>query len=80
MPVGAKQVLRHRLSRQVRRFSALGKSATSRDPLDGVPKSRRAAYEDMIGLIYECSGNMAAALALVERLTARLRGLHNTKE
>jgi hypothetical protein len=42
------------------------------DPLAGIPPKRRAIYEEMIDLIYECSSNRSAAKVLVDRVTARL--------
>lgn len=42
------------------------------DPLSAVPPRKRAVYQEMIALIYECMPNRTAAKGLVDRLTARL--------
>ena len=50
----------------------LGKEAAASDPLISVTPSRKAAYQHIISLIYECSANRVVAGVLVERLLARL--------
>lgn len=50
----------------------LGDGATATDPLAALPRPKKAAYEHIISLIYECSANRVAAGALVERLLGRL--------
>lgn len=50
----------------------LGQGAAASDPLEALPASRKAAYQHVISLIYECSANRIAAGALIERLLARL--------
>ena len=50
----------------------LGQDAAMSDPFGALPASRRAAYQHVISLIYECSANRVAAGALIERLLARL--------
>lgn len=42
-------------------------------PLARLPADRRALYEEMFRLIYECSLNRAAAKALVDRILERIR-------
>jgi len=50
----------------------LGNGATASDPLAALPRPKKAAYQHIISLIYECSANRIAAGALVERLLSRL--------
>lgn len=45
----------------------------SKDPLSAVSPKRREIYQEIIGLIYECSANKIAAKALVDRVTSRLK-------
>jgi molecular chaperone HtpG len=42
-------------------------------PLARLPADRRAFYEEMFRLIYECSSNRAAAKALVDRILEKIR-------
>ena len=50
------------LARKVaRRFKAQPKAS----PLDALPAPKRRAFEQVIALIYECSGNKAAAAKLL---------------
>lgn len=41
-------------------------------PLDRIPAERRALYEEMFALIYECSVNRTAAKALVDRIMLKI--------
>lgn len=41
-------------------------------PLDRLPADRRAWYEEMFAMIYECSVNRAAAKSLVDRMMAKV--------
>jgi hypothetical protein len=50
----------------------LGDGATESNPLAALPSPKKAAYQHVISLIYECSANRIAAGALVERLLSRL--------
>jgi molecular chaperone HtpG len=54
------------------KFGSLDSSERAPDPFRSVPPKRRAIYEEVIGLIYECATNRVAAKALVDRLIARL--------
>jgi molecular chaperone HtpG len=48
---------------------------TAKEPLSQFKPQVRAAYEQVIGLIYECSSNRSAAKALVTKLLAKLEAL-----
>jgi hypothetical protein len=51
-----------------------GVDGGQRDPLRFYTPKVRKAYERIIGLIYECSANRAAAGAMVEKILDRLEG------
>ncbi len=42
------------------------------DILEGLPKQKRAAYKEVIDLIYDCSVNQVAAKSLIDRMLDRL--------
>jgi hypothetical protein len=44
----------------------------SASALSDIPRSKRRAYEQVIGLIYECSASQANAKLLVEKILARI--------
>lgn len=48
-----------------------GEGAATASPLDRLPPARRAFYEEMFSLIYECSANRSAAKSLVDRIMAK---------
>jgi hypothetical protein len=50
----------------------LGAEAAETDPLEQFSPRDRKTYQHIISLIYECSTNRAAALALVDKLLTRL--------
>jgi molecular chaperone HtpG len=56
-----------------RRVAKLDQGKSQSDgPLSILPHDKRRAYEEVLGLIYECSLNPAAARALVERIIAKV--------
>jgi hypothetical protein len=67
---------RHTLARRLRkiesRFDGLKSLEGIEDPFAEVSPAQRAAYEQIIDLIYDCSPNKAAARILVDRIMTRL--------
>jgi Histidine kinase-, DNA gyrase B-, and HSP90-like ATPase len=68
---------RSELSKQVTATEArvsklLGKEPKAADVLARYKPQLRAAYEQVLGLIYECASNRAAAKALVEKILGKL--------
>ncbi len=55
-----------------KRLKAVGPSVNGEDPLSGLNPAKRRHYQEIFGLIVECSQNKAAAVALLERIKARL--------
>jgi hypothetical protein len=53
-------------------MKALGGQATELDPLERFKPSEQRAYRHIISLIYECSTNRSASIALVDKLLTRL--------
>lgn len=51
---------------------AMGEAEVSGGPLDRLPAPKRAMYEHMIELIYDCSTNRNAAKALVDRIIQKV--------
>lgn len=66
-----KQELGQRVEQLEEAVAKLSDQASD-DPLHLVPPAKRDAYRDVLGLIYECSSNRAAAKSLVERIIERL--------
>lgn len=54
------------------RLEAVTRSTTSSSPLERMAPERKAHYEEMFSLIYECAANRSAAKALVDRILAKL--------
>lgn len=54
------------------RLSDVLKTNAPSSPLSRLPADRRAFYEEMFHLIYECASNRAAAKALVDRILERV--------
>jgi molecular chaperone HtpG len=68
---------RSELSKQVtateeRVSKLLGKEPKAADVLARYKPQLRAAYEHVLGLIYECASNRSAAKALVEKILGKL--------
>jgi molecular chaperone HtpG len=57
----------------------LGSKAAASEPFARFQPAKRAAYEQIIALVYECASNSAAASALVEKILARLE-LHEKEK
>lgn len=49
-----------------------GDDAPAASPLDRLSPDRRAFYEEMFSLIYECSANRSAAKSLVDRIMSKV--------
>lgn len=54
------------------RLNGLLNTDSASSPLARLPADRRAFYEEMFRLIYECSSNRSAAKALVDRILERV--------
>ncbi len=54
------------------RLEAVTRSTPSSSPLERMAPERKAHYEEMFSLIYECAANRSAAKALVDRILAKL--------
>jgi molecular chaperone HtpG len=59
-----------RLRGELERLAAAKSEISS--PLDRLTPDRRAWYEEMFALIYECSANRSAAKSLVDRIMAKV--------
>jgi hypothetical protein len=57
---------------ETRVIKLLGAPAKETDPLDGFKPHVRAAYQNIISMIYNFASNSAAAASLVEKILARL--------
>lgn len=68
--------LRRRLRTLQARYEAVRSLPRTRGRPVPIGSSRRAAYEEIIDLIYEYASNVKAANALVNRITARLAAEH----
>lgn len=54
------------------RLSEVTETDVAASPLDRMTANRRALYEEMFALIYECSVNRSAAKALIDRIMLKL--------
>ena len=73
LPIDTAQDLRKRLEKVQRESNRILQSPAMPSALMALPGPKRRAYEHVIGLIYECSPNQAAAKLLVDRILARLK-------
>ena len=51
---------------------AMGDKAEEMSPLSRLPPKKRAMYEHLFGLIYDCSTNRSAAKALIDRILLKV--------
>lgn len=79
LPLQTRKKLDRRLASLRKRYGVMGAEGTSKDLFGEFPKAKRAAYEEVIGLIYECAANRAAAAAMVDRIAARLAAANRRK-
>ncbi|BCA62688.1 hypothetical protein HMP09_1922 [Sphingomonas sp. HMP9] len=68
----ASETMRERSVRQRERLVAICGTEQPPSPLDRLPDERRAIYQEMIDLIYQCSVNRIAAKSLVDRILEKL--------
>jgi hypothetical protein len=54
------------------RLASVTETDAAKSPLDRMTAGRRALYEEMFALIYECSVNRTAAKALIDRIMLKL--------
>ena len=64
--------LRKRKYKLARDVSKLLNAPVKASALSDLPPSKRQAYEQLIGLIYECSASQANAKLLVDKILARI--------
>jgi hypothetical protein len=64
--------LRKRKERLERDVSKTLQAPVRASALSDIPSSKRRAYEQLIGLIYECSTSEANAKLLVDKILARI--------
>ena len=55
-----------------RRLKAVGSPVNGEGPLSSLKPTKRRHYQEIFDLIVECSPNKVAAVALLERIKARL--------
>ena len=67
-----KVLLNERIAVLERELNQVRKFESSTETLRQIPKSKRAAYEKIFGLIYECSDNQASAQKLINRIITKL--------
>jgi len=72
LPASVVAELKKRKAKLGRDVSRILKSPVLPSALCDVPSSRRRAYEQIIGLIYECSASQANAKLLVDKILARI--------
>jgi hypothetical protein len=73
LPIDTSLVLRGRLEELTKEVARKLKASPKVSPLDALPAAKRRAYEQMIGLIYECSANQTNAKALVDKIIERIK-------
>jgi hypothetical protein len=64
--------LKKRKEKLERDVSRILKAPVKASALSDIPSSKRRAYEQLIGLIYECSASQANAKLLVDKILARI--------
>lgn len=72
LPVGTLAELKKRKDKVERDVSRILKAPVRASALADIPSSKRRAYEQVIGLIYECSASQANARLLVDKILARI--------
>jgi hypothetical protein len=65
--------LQQRFEKLEREVSRVLKGDHTATALEGLPAPQQRVYKHVIGLIYECSGNQAAAKLLVDNILLRLK-------
>ncbi len=72
LPVEAALELRKQVEKLEREVQRILTSCAAPSPLAALPAAKRRVYEHVIGLIYECSPNQAAAKLLVDKILIRI--------
>ena len=72
LPAGILSDLKKRKDKLERDVSKILKAPVRATALSDIPSSKRRAYEQVIGLIYECSASQANAKSLVDKILSRL--------
>ena len=65
-------LLARRLNVLKKRVLSTSQANNEENKLGNVPAAKRKMYEEIIGLIYECSANRVAAKSLVDKILARI--------
>jgi molecular chaperone HtpG len=73
LPDGVVAELRKRKAKLERDVSKTLNAPVKVNPLVDFPTSKRRAYEEIFGLIYECSASQANAKLLVDKMLTRLK-------
>jgi len=72
LPTAVVAELKKRKEKLERDVSRILKAPVRASALSDIPSSKRRAYEQLIGLIYECSASQANAKLLVDKILARI--------
>jgi hypothetical protein len=72
LPIDIAEELNKRKEKLERDVSRILKAPVRASSLSDVPSSKRRAYEQLIGLIYECSASQTNAKLLVDKILLRL--------
>jgi hypothetical protein len=72
LPTQVVAEFRKRKEKLERDVSKVLNAPVKASPLSDLPSSKRRAYEQLIGLIYECSASQANAKLLVDKILARI--------
>lgn len=72
LPAGIVADLKKRKEKLERDVSKILNAPVRASALSDIPSSKRRAYEQVIGLIYECSASQANAKLLVDKILSRL--------
>lgn len=72
LPSGIVEELKDRKQRLKRKAEKVLQTTYRASAFREVPPAKRRAYEELIGLIYECSSNQANARLLVDKILARI--------
>lgn len=72
LPAGIVSDLKKRKDKLERDVSRILKAPVRASALSDIPSSKRRTYEQVIGLIYECSASQANAKLLVDKILSRI--------
>jgi len=74
LPEKKQKSLLSRLSKIQKKFST-HKPKNSKDPLSALPAHKREIYQEVFGLIYECSVNPVISKLLIDKILSRISAL-----